>query len=153
MTPYPVEPVRATGPVRLILSTFPDRASARRVGAAAVESHRAACVSYLTVESSYWWKGRRVDEPEVLALFKTAPKRVGSLVEFLRRHHPNELPEILEVDVTRAHPPYVDWVDRVTGAEAEEGRIARLSSRPAAPRARGGSPPRRTPARRRPRSK
>lgn len=153
MTPYPVEPVRATGPVRLILSTFPDRDSARRVGAAAVESHRAACVSYLTVESSYWWKGRRVDEPEVLALFKTAPKRVGSLVEFLRRHHPNELPEILEVDVTRAHPPYVDWVDRVTGAEAEEGRIARLSSRPAAPRARGGSPPRRTPARRRPRSK
>jgi len=153
VSPYPVEPVRATGPVRLVLSTFPDPASARRVGAAAVESHRAACVSYLATDSTYWWQGRRVDAREVLALFKTAPKRVGSLVEFLRRHHPNEVPEILEVDVTRAHPPYVAWVDRVTGAAAEEGRIARLSSRPAAPRGRGGSPPRRTPAQRRPRSK
>ncbi|EQD35290.1 Divalent ion tolerance protein, CutA1, partial [mine drainage metagenome] len=135
------------------LSTFPDLTSARRVGRAAIDSHRAACVNYLPTQASYWWKGRRVDEPEVIALFTTAPKRVGSLVEFLRGHHPNTVPEILEIDVTRAHPPYVAWVDLVTGAAAEEGRIARLSSRPAAPRGRGGSPPRRTPARRRPRSR
>jgi periplasmic divalent cation tolerance protein len=149
MSPYPVEPVRGMGPVRLVLSTFPSGEAARRVARAAVRGHLAACVNLFPVLSIYQWEGRNVEEPEILALFKTAPKRVGSLVELLQRHHPNQVPEILEIDVYRGHPAYVEWVDRVTGADAEEGWIARLSSRRAAPKARGAAPPRRTPARRR----
>ncbi len=153
MTPFPIEPARADGPVRLVLSTFPDERSAVRFARAAVRRRLAACATLLPVRSIYRWNGRLVDDAERLVLFKTAPKRVGSLFAFLDERHPYTVPEVAEVDLPRVLSRYAAWVDTATRAGAEEGRVARLTSRPARRRGLGGPPPARTRARRRRRSR
>src|SRR6188474_2712718 len=55
----------------LVFSTFPDVATARRIGRQLVEEHCAACANVLpAVESIYWWEGKVESANETLVLFK-----------------------------------------------------------------------------------
>ncbi|MCI4350526.1 MAG: divalent-cation tolerance protein CutA [Thermoplasmata archaeon] len=110
MSPYPMDRAVAIGPMRLVLTTFPDRGTAQRVGHTALVRRLAACVQLVEVESSYHWKGRIETSPEWLAIFKTAPKRVGALFRFLADAHPYDVPEIVEIDVPRVHAPYLRYL-------------------------------------------
>jgi periplasmic divalent cation tolerance protein len=136
MSPYPADPEWARGPMRLVLTTYPDRERALRAVEGAVARRLAACGSVVPVDSRYWWKGAVVAEPEALVVFKTVPKRVGALFRFIEEHHPYEVPEILELDVPRAGPSYLAWLgatlDRSSGPLS--GDTVR---RRAVPRARG----------------
>ena len=143
--------------LRVVYCAFPDAASADRVGDAAVRRRLAACVNRFPIDSTYHWKGGIERAREVVALFKTSPRKVGALFDFLARGHPYEVPDIFELDVTRAHRPYLEYLaetlerglpippDRLTG----RGPVRRRGSRPA-PAARV---PRRTRGRHRPPSK
>ena len=151
MSPFPVEPARATGPMRLVLSAFPSAESARRAAEGALDRRLAACASSIAQTSTFVWRGRRTTSAEVLVVFKTAPKTVGALFRYLASAHPYEVPEIAEVDVLRAEPRYLDWltalVDPTSVPRAHPAR------RPAGPRGRGARALGRTRARRRPRSR
>src|SRR5437763_2667645 len=60
----------------LVLSTFPDAATARRIGRALVEEKCAACANLLPpVESIYWWEGKIENANETIVLFKTTAER------------------------------------------------------------------------------
>ncbi len=109
MTGFPVGEEGAHGPLRLVLSTFPDEESAREASRRVVRDRLAACASRWRVQSAYLWKGRLQDTQEVAVLFKTSPKKVGALFEALRKGHPYEVPEILEVDLPQVHAPYLRW--------------------------------------------
>ena len=109
MSPYPADPVDATGPMRLVVTAIPSADAARTVDGA-LERRLAACASALPIHSTYWWKGRVERSDEVLLLFKTVPKRVGALFRYISGTHPYEVPEILELDVPRVHPPYLHYL-------------------------------------------
>jgi periplasmic divalent cation tolerance protein len=146
MTPYPPDPVRAVGPMRLVLTSYPGRDAAVAAAQGAVERRLAACAQLLDIESRYWWKGEIESANETLVLFKTVPKRVGALFAYVRTTHPYEVPEIAEVDVPRVDGGYLRYLASTLDASAL------LPPRPgptrrAAPRARAGRPPRRTRAR------
>ena len=94
--------------LRVVYCAFPDAASARRLGDAAVERRLAACVNRFPIESTYVWKGTLERTHEVVALFKTSPRKVGALFEYLAREHPYEVPDIFEIPVARAHRPYLE---------------------------------------------
>jgi periplasmic divalent cation tolerance protein len=97
--------------VKLVLSTCPDPATAQRLGAALVEARLAACVSVVHgLTSIYRWQGAVEQEQECLLLLKTSDARVAALTEWLRSHHPYELPEIIAVPVTAGARNYLDWV-------------------------------------------
>jgi periplasmic divalent cation tolerance protein len=98
------------GILRVVYCGFPDAASARRIGDAAVERRLAACVNRFPIDSTYRWKGAIVRAHEVVALFKTSPRKVGALFEFLAREHPYEVPDIFEIPVARAHRPYLEYL-------------------------------------------
>ncbi|MCI4325507.1 MAG: divalent-cation tolerance protein CutA [Thermoplasmata archaeon] len=147
MTPYPMDPVEATGPMRLVLTAFPSSAAADRAIQTVLAARLAACAQSTAVRSRFWWKGRLRSEDEVLVVFKTVPKRVGALFRRLAELHPYDVPEMVELDVPRVHPPYLAYLAETLDADSPPpplGGGARPVRRRAGPRARGVRRPART---------
>ena len=95
----------------LVFSTFPDVATARRIGRQLVEERCAACANLLPpVESIYWWEGKVESANETLVLFKTSADRYNALETTLRQLHPYEVPEIISFRVEKGLPEYLHWV-------------------------------------------
>ena len=150
MTPYPLEPAEAKGPMRLVVSAFPSEAAADRAVEAVLGARLAACAQATPVKSRYWWKGKVRSDDEVVVVFKTVPKRVGALFRLLGARHPYEVPEVIEIDVPRVHDPYLAYLATTLdskspppppgagrGAAMPRGaRRARAARRPARTRAR-----------------
>jgi periplasmic divalent cation tolerance protein len=118
MSPYPMDPVDATGPMRLVLCAFPDDARADAVLDEVLKTRLAACGSAVAVGSKYWWKGSIESASERLLIFKTVPKRVGALFRLLQARHPYDVPEIIEIDVPRVNDPYLAYLARTIDADA-----------------------------------
>jgi periplasmic divalent cation tolerance protein len=137
VTPYPLDPVDATGPMRLVLTTFPSAAAADRAIATVLGARLAACAQSTAVRSRYWWKGQLRSDDEVLVVFKTVPKRVGELFRRLGELHPYDVPEVIELDVPRVHLPYLAYLAETIDAEAPPPPLG------------GGHPPARRPESRR----
>ena len=110
MSPYPLEPIRSVGPMRLVLTTYPTREAALSATTGAVERRLAACGNLIDADSRYRWRGKVVAAHEVLVVFKTVPKRVGALFRYLKETHPYEVPEIAEIDVPRVDPGYLRYL-------------------------------------------
>ena len=153
MSPYPLDPARAVGPMRLVLTTYPSREAALTAVDRALALRLAACANLVPVDSRYWWKEKLEAAAETLVVFKTVPKRVGALFRYLGDAHPYEVPEVVEVDVPRVATGYLrylaDTLDRLSPPPPLGGGITRSGGRPA----RGARRPGRTRAPRRRRSK
>ena len=97
--------------VLLVLSTFPDVETARRICRQLVEERCAACANILPqVESIYWWEGKVENGNETLVLFKTSADRYEALETTLRQLHPYEVPEIIVLALDAGLPEYLKWV-------------------------------------------
>ena len=148
-----MEPVRAVGPMRLVITTYPSREAALVAVEAALREGLAVCANVVPAHSRYWWKGRIESADEALVLFKTGPKRAGALFRHLESHHPYEVPEIVEVDVPRVGTGYLRYLTATlepgSGPFAFGGRPTRRGER----RARGVRSPGRTRAPHRRRSR
>lgn len=153
MSPYPIDPAEARGPMRLVMTTYPDLEVAQEQIERVVGARLAACAQMVPIRAWYWWKGRVETGEECLVIFKTAPKRVGALFYALERGHPYEVPEVIELDVPRVAPGYLSYLTQelMPGPQPPLGQGE--LTRPAAPRARGVRCPGRTPAPRRRRSR
>jgi periplasmic divalent cation tolerance protein len=99
--------------ILLVLSTFPDAATARRIGRELVEQRCAACANILPqVESIYWWEEKIENATETLVLFKTSAERYQALQTTLRQLHPYEVPEIIALPLDQGLPAYLSWVTK-----------------------------------------
>ncbi len=97
--------------VKLVLCTFPDEEHAAEVIRTVVGEGLAACGNLVgSVRSIYTWKGEVCDEPEVLAFVKTTGARFDALKERVVALHRYECPEVIAIDVTAGHGPYLAWV-------------------------------------------
>ena len=118
MSPYPLDPVAATGPMRVVVCVFPSPGPADGVIEKALRARLAACANQWPIRSRYWWKGTIESADEVLVWFKTVPKHVGALCRLLEREHPYDVPEILELDVPRVNAPYLRYLAATIDARA-----------------------------------
>ena len=95
----------------VVLATFPDAETARRIVRTLVEEKLAACGNIVPgLESIYRWEGKIESSAEVLVIFKTT---LGKYLEFeqgLRALHPYEVPEILGLPVQEGSLPYLRWL-------------------------------------------
>jgi len=144
VSPFPVEPARAQGPMRLVLTTYPNREVALAAVDAVVRGKLAACGNVLAVRSSYWWKGSVESADEAMVVFKTVPKRVGALLRYLETTHPYDVPEIAEVDVPRVGSAYLRYLAMTLDPESPPPPLGGGPMRRAGPRGRGARAPRRT---------
>jgi periplasmic divalent cation tolerance protein len=140
VSPYPADPEWARGPMRLVVTTYPDRERALTAVDGAVARRLAACGTVVPVDSRYWWEGRVQAANEALVILKTVPKRVGALFRYLDETHPYDVPEIAELDVPRTTPAYLAYLtetlDRASMPPAGVRRATRRGGR-RAPAARG----------------
>lgn len=94
-----------TEPVRVALTTLPDRAAAERLAAALVEEGLAACAQVEgPLLSHYRWEGRLCREEEWRLVLKADAAREPDLRSRVHELHPHRTPQ---------------WL--VLGADASEG--------------------------------
>ncbi|XP_066194169.1 protein CutA [Sylvia atricapilla] len=99
------------GSVSAAFVTCPNQSVATELARALVQQRLAACVNIVPgVTSVYTWQGKLEEDNEVLLMIKTRSSRVPALTEFVRSHHPYEVPEVVALPVAQGNPPYLRWV-------------------------------------------
>jgi periplasmic divalent cation tolerance protein len=93
-----------------LYSTFPDAASAQKVGEALVKTGLAACANlYPAVTSIYEWEGKLEIASEVMAFIKTRRDLVGAAMDAARPLHPYRVPCFLILPILGGNDDYVEW--------------------------------------------
>lgn len=94
----------------LVMTTFPNPATAAKVLDGLLENRLAACVQTLPIQSAYRWKGAVNRENETLALIKTKAALYSEIEAFIRTHHPYEVPEIILLPIAAGLADYLRWI-------------------------------------------
>ena len=100
--------------IRVVFCTCPP-AAAEGLASALVEQRLAACVNLLPqIRSVYRWAGEVTADTETLMVIKTGAASFTALRDWLLRHHPYDVPEIIALPVTAGAPDYLAWVAEET---------------------------------------
>ncbi len=96
--------------VVVVFATFPDEATAERIGRLLLDERLVACVNVLPpIHSLYRWQGAIESGREVLCIMKTA-RAVDVVAARIKALHPYEVPEVVAVPVVGGLPAYLKWV-------------------------------------------
>lgn len=97
-------------PIHIVLVTSPVEAAAT-LAEALVREHHAACVNIVPkITSVYRWQDKVQRDDEALLIIKAPAADFEKLKLAILALHPYELPEIIAVNPTEGHAPYLDWV-------------------------------------------
>jgi periplasmic divalent cation tolerance protein len=108
----------------LILSTFPNEEVAVRVARELIINKKlCACINLAKVRSLYSWKNVFEDHEEIIALFKTTKISVDKLKSTIKKIHPYEVPEIVEIRMDDVSELYLQWMMQSTTIKAKEIRV------------------------------
>jgi periplasmic divalent cation tolerance protein len=95
----------------VVMTALPNPEAAARLGRALVEEQLAACANLVPgVRSIYRWQGKLCEEPETLVILKTRAELFDALKSRAAALHPYECPELIRLDISDGHPPYLDWI-------------------------------------------
>lgn len=101
--------------VVVITTTFPTHAVAEQIACELVEQKMAACVQITgPIKSIYYWEESVEIKSEYSVKIKIAVRRLNEVVDFLKSHHPYELPQIVW-ETVHATAEYSQWVDCQSG--------------------------------------
>ena len=98
----------------IIVSTFPNKTITKKIANQLVKKKLAACVNISKIDSVYSWKGKIQNDSEYLAFFKTTKKNEKILKNELKKLHPYDIPEIVEIKVNSMNKSYLDWLNNST---------------------------------------
>ena len=97
--------------IYLVYITTNDKAEARQIGTALVESRLAACVNIIDhMNSLYRWEGQIQEDQEVILIAKTTEENVPALEEKVKAMHSYECPCIVCLPVTDGYGPFMQWI-------------------------------------------
>jgi len=95
----------------VVLCTVPDEPAAERLAHGLIEARLAACVNAISgVKSFYRWQGNLEAEAEIQLVIKTRQAHFDALAEWIRDHHPYDVPEIIALPAARVSESYLAWV-------------------------------------------
>jgi periplasmic divalent cation tolerance protein len=99
----------------IILVTAPSQEVANQLAHGLVSGRLAACVNVVPhVMSTYIWEGKLEQAAEALMIIKTRSSRYAEVEQHIRKHHPYDTPEIVEIPVGRVTQQYWQWVIQET---------------------------------------
>jgi periplasmic divalent cation tolerance protein len=99
----------------IMLTTTGSQEEADRLAELLVSRRLAACVQITAIQSWYAWQGKVQHEPEYLLLVKTRADLYPAVEAALLAEHSYELPEIVQLPITRGLERYLGWISKNTG--------------------------------------
>ena len=100
----------------VVLVTSPNRQTSEKLSKGLVGGKLAACVNILpSLKSRYWWKGKVETAREELLLIKTSQSRLSPLVQWVKKHHPYKVCEVVALPVAAGNKLYLDWIAKSIG--------------------------------------
>jgi periplasmic divalent cation tolerance protein len=98
---------------RILLTTAGNREEAEKIANALVQRELAACVNILgPMTSVYRWKGKVESATEFLLLIKTTEDAFEPVRRAVRELHSYELPEFVELGISRGEGKYLAWLEQ-----------------------------------------
>jgi periplasmic divalent cation tolerance protein len=98
---------------RIILTTTGSREEAEKIANALVQRELAACVNIVgPITSIYRWKGAVESAEEFLLLIKTTEDAFAPVRDAVRELHSYELPEFVELGISRGEGKYLAWLEK-----------------------------------------
>lgn len=95
----------------VVLVTTPNEEKAAELARVLVEERLAACGNIVPrLRSIYRWEGKIHDEAEVLLVLKTERAKFEALRQRVVSLHPYEVPEVIALEITGGHLPYLQWI-------------------------------------------
>lgn len=95
----------------MVFITAPSITVARQCAMGMVEAGLAACVNLIPgIESVYWWQNQVHQDQEVLLIAKTTVNQWPLLRDWVKTHHPYEVPEIIQLPIAEGQPDYLSWI-------------------------------------------
>ena len=92
----------------IIISTFQSKKSANIIAKKMISKKLCACVNIIKINSLYYWKNKLQYDNEYLCFFKTVSS--AKLKNELKKIHPYELPEIVEIKMDSVDKNYLRWL-------------------------------------------
>ena len=74
----------------------------------------AACGQIFPIESIYFWQSKVCDENESMLLIKSKTALFDEIKAVIKKNHPYEVPEIVQIPITTGLPEYLGWIDDCT---------------------------------------
>ncbi len=100
-----------TTSVRVVLCTVPSEEVGVQIAQTLLNEHLVACVNIVPgVRSLYRYKGKLEDDRELLLVMKTTEDRLATLTRRVPELHPYEVCEVIALEVSAGHAPYLSWV-------------------------------------------
>ncbi|HMU54758.1 MAG TPA: divalent-cation tolerance protein CutA [Nitrospira sp.] len=95
----------------IVLTTVPDHKLAARMAKTLVRRRLVACATIVDkAKSFYEWKGKMVQDSEVLIIMKTTASRYSVLERAIKALHIYEVPEIIGISLKSGFAPYLAWI-------------------------------------------
>lgn len=91
--------------------TTPDKKTALDLASGLVNKKIAACANIIeSISSVYWWEGKVNTDQECMMIIKTTTKKSDKLIEYIKNHHPYEVPECIGINIAKGSPLYLQWI-------------------------------------------
>lgn len=95
----------------MVMSTCPDKPTARSVADKLVAEKLAACVNIIPgIESVYRWQGNVQIDNEYLLIIKTTEFNVNKAYDAMVSIHPYDVPEWVVKFIDAGSETYLDWI-------------------------------------------
>ena len=96
----------------IVITTFASLEDAKKMAHQLIKGRLAACVQIQeSVHSIYRWDGKICEEKEVLMSAKTIADKWIEISNFIKSHHPYDLPEVIAYAPNKYEAQYGKWVE------------------------------------------
>jgi len=99
---------------------YPTRREAEKISRLLLKKRLAGCVSFVKQSDMYWWKGKLVGTQGVVTFVAAPEKNYKKIEKFVAKHHPYQVPCILEMPIKRAYAPYKKWLINATNHDGRK---------------------------------
>ena len=97
-----------------IETTFEKRETAEKTAGLLLDAKLIACGQISEIFSVYNFEGKRYGEKEYLLSLKTRAELYDVCEQFIKKHHPYKVPQIIAVKLEKGSRDYLDWIDEST---------------------------------------
>lgn len=98
----------------VIITTLHTKEKAKEIGKGLLEERLIACYNLFPIESSYWWKGKIIDEEETMVMMKTTDAHFEEIEAYIKKYSGYEVPEVLAFSPDKVNSSYLSWVNSET---------------------------------------